>query len=64
MTLNISCMKCHDRIRHIRGCCQRCHAVFRREVRAGLTTWSKLESEGKVLPATVRTKANAWNARR
>lgn len=40
---------CKDEIR-CRGLCWRCYAVASRLVKDSLTTWQKLESEGKCLP--------------
>jgi hypothetical protein len=44
-----------------RGLCAVCYVRANEVVRAGLTTWKKLEADGKILPSQrLRTSTKKW----
>jgi hypothetical protein len=51
MVESIGCLNCNKRIARLRGCCTTCYGRHRSAVRAGKTTWAKLEKRGLVEPA-------------
>jgi hypothetical protein len=54
----IGCLTCHQRIACRHGCCLSCYDRHWRAVRAGKTTWAKLEKQG--LAAPVRPSGERW----
>lgn len=50
-----------DRAAHARGLCRVCYAVALREVKAGRTTWQRLEAAGFCRPSYARrTDTSPW----
>lgn len=55
------CLTCGQAIppmphRSARGNCTACHSKYVRAIRAGKTTWARLEAEGKACPALTRAE--------
>lgn len=44
-----------------RGLCQRCYQIAKNLVKNGKTTWDRLESKGKALPARTKRKTKTSN---
>jgi hypothetical protein len=53
------CLTCRRRFASTRGNCPSCYSGLRKRVARGLTTWGRLEAEGKAAPAT-RTGCHPW----
>ena len=47
----IGCLSCHNRIRKLRGLCQRCYERAREAIAEGAVTWADLVAQGLALPA-------------
>jgi hypothetical protein len=47
----VSCMTCHKRLAHTRGCCGSCYQRHLNAVRRGVVTWLQLQERGLALPA-------------
>lgn len=55
------CMRCKLSILYgIRGLCQKCYHVSRRDVRLGQTTWAELEAAGTARAALPKGDRCAW----
>lgn len=48
---SIGCMNKCGRVKDSRGLCRNCYGKLLDQVKAGTTTWAKLEAAGKCLPA-------------
>lgn len=48
----IGCMSCKQKAARTRGVCDTCCARFRRQIKAGKTTWEELEKQGKCRATT------------
>jgi len=60
--MNAKCLnpKCQHEAK-ARGLCNVCYVRANEVVRAGLTTWKKLEANGKILPSQrQKTSARKW----
>jgi hypothetical protein len=56
----IVCLTCRRRVIASRGCCSTCYRRHCLAVKAGQTTWAKLEAAGKALPAVPVGRAWRW----
>lgn len=54
MAAALACLECKTRFARSRGLCGTCYSRRSREVRAGRTTWEKLERAGQARPARRR----------
>ena len=52
------CLSCRERLPRSRGLCPVCYGRCGRAVRAGETTWTRLEAEGLARPAA--PAGQAW----
>jgi hypothetical protein len=57
---SIVCLTCGKRVARTRGCCNTCYWRHCLAVKAGQTTWAKLEAAGKTLPAAPVGSAWRW----
>lgn len=48
----VGCIKCHERLAHVRGLCWGCYEWYRTRIKKGILTWQQLEGEGKCLVAS------------